>query len=63
VHEAPEIDGIVHLPAGLRPGDLLDMTIIGAEGPDLRAVPVADAAAGPRDDHLRAPATVGALAP
>jgi ribosomal protein S12 methylthiotransferase len=63
VHEAPEIDGIVHLPAGLRPGDLLDVTIVGAEGPDLRAVPVANAAGGPRDDHTRAPATAGAHAP
>jgi ribosomal protein S12 methylthiotransferase len=58
VHEAPEIDGIVHLPLDLRVGDLVDVTITSAEGPDLRAVPVADLAlAGePRRDDTRAPA-------
>ncbi len=50
VHEAPEIDGIVHLPADLRPGGLVDVVITGAEGPDLRAIPAAD----------REPATAGA---
>ena len=35
VHEAPEIDGIVHLPTDLAVGSLLDVTITGAEGPDL----------------------------
>jgi ribosomal protein S12 methylthiotransferase len=39
VHEAPEIDGIVHLPADLAVGHLVDVTITGAEGPDLTAVP------------------------
>jgi ribosomal protein S12 methylthiotransferase len=38
VHEAPEIDGIVHLPLDLRVGSLVDVTITGAEGPDLHAV-------------------------
>jgi ribosomal protein S12 methylthiotransferase len=41
VHEAPEIDGIVHLPADLAVGRLVDVTLTGAEGPDLHAVPVA----------------------
>jgi ribosomal protein S12 methylthiotransferase len=49
VHEAPEIDGIVHLPTDLRVGSLVDVTITGAEGPDLHAV-AAD----------RAPVTVNA---
>ena len=62
VHEAPEIDGIVDVPLDLRVGDLVDVTIIGAEGPDLRAVPVAGAAsAGASDpDHTRTPARAGA---
>ena len=38
MHEAPEIDGIVHLPADLAVGSLVDVTITGAEGPDLHAV-------------------------
>jgi len=37
VHEAPEIDGIVHLPDDLAVGSLIDVTITGAEGPDLYA--------------------------
>ena len=48
VHEAPEIDGIVHLldhahdldlddNDGITPGTILDVTITGAEGPDLFA--------------------------
>ena len=40
VHEAPEIDGIVHLPVDTTPGDLLSVEITEAEGPDLRAIPV-----------------------
>jgi hypothetical protein len=40
VHEAPEIDGIVHLPADLAVGRLVDVALTGAEGPDLFAVPV-----------------------
>jgi ribosomal protein S12 methylthiotransferase len=42
VHEAPEIDGIVHVPADLQVGSLVDVTITGAEGPDLTAVRAAD---------------------
>jgi ribosomal protein S12 methylthiotransferase len=42
VHEAPEIDGIVHLPEELRVGSLVDLVITGAEGPDLTTVPVAE---------------------
>ena len=42
VHEAPEIDGIVNLPTDLAVGSLLDVTITGAEGPDLYAVPASD---------------------
>jgi ribosomal protein S12 methylthiotransferase len=38
VHEAPEIDGIVYLPTELAVGSLVDVTITGAEGPDLHAV-------------------------
>ena len=39
VHEAPEIDGIVHLPARLEVGSLVDVTVTAAEGPDLWAEP------------------------
>ncbi len=53
VHEAPEIDGIVHLPVDLRPGSLVDVLITGAEGPDLRGLPAGD----------REPATAGSGAP
>ncbi len=42
VHEAPEIDGIVHLPTDLAVGSLVDVTITGAEGPDLHARPTVD---------------------
>lgn len=42
VHEAPEIDGIVHVPAGLAVGDLVDLRITGAEGPDLSATLIGD---------------------
>jgi ribosomal protein S12 methylthiotransferase len=38
VHEAPEIDGIVHLPDDTVPGELLDVVVTGAVGPDLYAV-------------------------
>jgi ribosomal protein S12 methylthiotransferase len=38
VHEAPEIDGIVHLPDDTVAGDLLPVTITAAVGPDLYAV-------------------------
>ncbi len=42
VHEAPEIDGIVYLPTDLPVGSLVDVTITGAEGPDLHARPTVD---------------------
>ena len=41
VREAPEIDGEVHLPVELGVGEFHLVTVIGAEGPDLRAVPPA----------------------
>jgi ribosomal protein S12 methylthiotransferase len=40
VHEAPEIDGIVHLPDDTVAGDLLDVVVTAAVGPDLFAVGV-----------------------
>jgi ribosomal protein S12 methylthiotransferase len=40
VHEAPEIDGVVHVPDDLAVGDLVDVALVASEGPDLRAVPV-----------------------
>ena len=49
VHEAPEIDGIVHVPADLAVGDLAELALVGAEGPDLHAASVgAVAASGAR---------------
>ncbi len=51
VHEAPEIDGIVHVPATLQVGSLVDVHIVGAEGPDVSAVPTSDR------EHVRAGAT------
>jgi len=38
VHEAPEIDGIVHLPDDTVAGELLDVVVTAAVGPDLYAV-------------------------
>jgi ribosomal protein S12 methylthiotransferase len=57
VHEAPEIDGIVHLPLHLTPGTFLDVVITGAEGPDLHAVP---AGTPTPTDQARWPAGVAA---
>ncbi|HTT87390.1 MAG TPA: radical SAM protein, partial [Acidimicrobiales bacterium] len=37
--EAPEIDGVVHVPHGLRPGSLVDVVATGAAGPDVWAAP------------------------
>ncbi|MGH9292716.1 MAG: 30S ribosomal protein S12 methylthiotransferase RimO [Acidimicrobiales bacterium] len=37
--EAPEIDGVVHLPAELCPGGIYDVQITGSLGPDLLAAP------------------------
>ena len=49
VHEAPEIDGVVRLPSDLVPGELVDVLITAAEGPDLVGEPVdrLDAAGAP----------------
>jgi ribosomal protein S12 methylthiotransferase len=38
VHEAPEIDGIVHLPDDTVAGELFDVVVTAAVGPDLYAV-------------------------
>lgn len=38
--EAPEIDGVISVPTGLPMGSWVDVTITGAEGPDLDATPV-----------------------
>jgi ribosomal protein S12 methylthiotransferase len=45
VHEAPEIDGIVHVPGDLAVGDLVELVLVGAEGPDLRGAAVSELAA------------------
>jgi ribosomal protein S12 methylthiotransferase len=37
--EAPEIDGVVHVPPTLEPGSLLDVVVTGAAGPDVWAEP------------------------
>jgi ribosomal protein S12 methylthiotransferase len=38
--EAPEIDGLVRVASDAAPGSWLDVTVVGAEGPDLEADPV-----------------------
>jgi ribosomal protein S12 methylthiotransferase len=38
--EAPEIDGVVHLPESLAVGSLVEVEVVAALGPDLEAVPV-----------------------
>ena len=38
--EAPEIDGIVAVPAALAPGEIVKVHVDGAAGPDLEATPV-----------------------
>jgi ribosomal protein S12 methylthiotransferase len=38
--EAPEIDGLVRVASDAGPGSWIDVTVVGAEGPDLDAVPV-----------------------
>jgi ribosomal protein S12 methylthiotransferase len=38
--EAPEIDGVVHVPDSLEPGTWWDVTVTASLGPDLEAVPV-----------------------
>jgi ribosomal protein S12 methylthiotransferase len=37
--EAPEIDGVIAVPAHLTVGDFVDLVVTGASGPDLEAVP------------------------
>jgi ribosomal protein S12 methylthiotransferase len=39
--EAPEIDGVIHVPEDLAPGTFVDVEVVAALGPDLDAVPVA----------------------
>jgi ribosomal protein S12 methylthiotransferase len=39
--EAPEIDGVVAVPASLAVGSFVDVMVTGAAGPDVEAVPVA----------------------
>ncbi|TMM13643.1 MAG: 30S ribosomal protein S12 methylthiotransferase RimO [Actinobacteria bacterium] len=41
--EAPEIDGVVRVPGDLHPGDLVELVVTGAEGPDLEASQLARA--------------------
>jgi ribosomal protein S12 methylthiotransferase len=48
--EAPEIDGVVHLPESSPVGDIVDVVVTAAEGPDVHAVPVRDE---PPARHLR----------
>jgi tRNA A37 methylthiotransferase MiaB len=36
--EAPEIDGIVHVPPDISPGELTKVTVSEAAGPDLYAI-------------------------
>ena len=36
--EAPEIDGVIHVPADFEPGELRDVRIVASSGPDLEAV-------------------------
>ena len=40
IHEAPEIDGVVHVPDNLEVGDLVEIDIAEALGIDLRGDPV-----------------------
>ena len=36
--EAPEIDGVVHLPSELKPGEICDVVVVQSEGPDIEAM-------------------------
>ena len=38
--EAPEIDGVVHVPSTLKPGEIYDVVVTRSEGPDIEAVQV-----------------------
>jgi hypothetical protein len=42
--EAPEIDGVVRVPDDLGVGELVRLVVKGAEGPDLEAARVVEAA-------------------
>jgi ribosomal protein S12 methylthiotransferase len=44
--EAPEIDGIISVPASLTPGTFARVRVIGAEGPDLEAALIEEEPAG-----------------
>jgi ribosomal protein S12 methylthiotransferase len=55
VHEAPEIDGVIRVPAALPVGGLVDVLVTESLGTDLVAVPVASPAA-----RVRQPARSGA---
>ena len=55
--EAPEIDGVVHLPDSCEVGDIVDVEVVAAAGPDVHATvhaagPAGDAP-GPAERHLR----------
>jgi tRNA A37 methylthiotransferase MiaB len=39
--EAPEIDGVVHIPEDLVPGTFVEVDIVAALGPDVDGAPVA----------------------
>jgi hypothetical protein len=46
--EAPEIDGVIHVPSDLAPGSVVDLIATGAAGPDLWAeIPDADQVGAP----------------
>ncbi len=48
--EAPEIDGVIHLPRSLVPGRIVSVQITASEGPDLIAEPVGAGTTVPRDE-------------
>jgi ribosomal protein S12 methylthiotransferase len=46
--EAPEIDGVIHVPSDLQPGSVVDLVATGSAGPDLWAeIPDADQVGAP----------------
>ncbi len=46
--EAPEIDGVILVPDELEVGEFHQVRIVGAEGPDLHAVPASSGLGGDR---------------
>ena len=54
IHEAPEIDGVVHLPESLPPGTLVDVMITASLGTDLEAALVDQPVRGRRPSALAA---------